>query len=136
MARALRQLRSARWELLRGNRPEGRNPPEPGSVEQMNDKTRARIPARSGSAILGALFLASPAAARITRITVDCREAFSYQGQASTSYEKAVGHAFGELDPFHPLNVIITDIQLAREMRVAWLNTPRRYSPQACAYVG
>ncbi|MBI4185343.1 MAG: hypothetical protein HY521_15225 [Proteobacteria bacterium] len=46
--------------------------------------------------------------ARVTRIVIDSAAAISGQ-----PYEALRGRAFGELDPDHPLNAIITDLQLA-----------------------
>src|SRR5579864_5470303 len=65
-----------------------------------------------------ALILAwgAPANARITRIVIDHRESPAYQGRffgETGQYERLTGHAYGELDPRDPVNVIITDIQLA-----------------------
>ncbi|HZA50319.1 MAG TPA: hypothetical protein VE549_06235, partial [Myxococcaceae bacterium] len=46
--------------------------------------------------------------ARVTRIVIDSTTPITNQ-----PYESLRGRAFGELDPNHPLNAIITDIQLA-----------------------
>ena len=62
------------------------------------------------------VLLAMPAHARITRIVIDHREAPAYKGQSfkdAGPYERITGHAYGELDPKDPLNVIITDLQFA-----------------------
>jgi hypothetical protein len=48
--------------------------------------------------------------ADVVKLTVEKREPFANQGQA---YEKLTGRFFGELDPKHPLNAIITDIEHA-----------------------
>jgi len=48
--------------------------------------------------------------ADVVKLTVEKREPFANQGQA---YERLTGRFFGELDPKHPLNVIITDIEHA-----------------------
>ena len=58
----------------------------------------------------------APANARITRIVIEHRDSPAYQGRffgETGQYERLTGHAYGELDPKDPLNVIITDIQLA-----------------------
>jgi alpha/beta hydrolase family protein len=64
-----------------------------------------------------ALFVcAAPSEARITRIVIEHRDSPGYQGQSfgeTGRYERLAGHAYGELDPRDPLNLIITDIQLA-----------------------
>ena len=44
------------------------------------------------------------------KIVVEQRQPFD---KAAAPYEKLTGHFFGELDPRHPLNAIITDIDLA-----------------------
>jgi len=51
---------------------------------------------------------APPTEARVIRIVID-----TTQPIANQPYEALRGRAFGELDPDHPLNAIITDIQLA-----------------------
>jgi hypothetical protein len=59
-------------------------------------------------------FSASPAFARITKIVIDTTVA----GGTSTTagpYETLTGRAFGELDPTHPLNAIIQDIELGKD---------------------
>ena len=48
--------------------------------------------------------------ADVVKLAVEKREPFASQGQA---YEKLTGRFFGELDPKHPLNAIITDIEHA-----------------------
>ena len=48
--------------------------------------------------------------ADVVKLAVEKREPFANQGQA---YEKLTGRFFGELDPKHPLNAIITDIEHA-----------------------
>ena len=69
-------------------------------------------------AALAALILgpASPSEARVTRIEVDTKASPAFGGQsfgAAGQYETLAGRAFGELDPKHPLNAIIQDIELA-----------------------
>ena len=56
------------------------------------------------------LFVAAHAGADVVRLVVDERQPFSNDAQP---YEKLTGHIFGELDPRHPLNAVITDIELA-----------------------
>ena len=53
---------------------------------------------------------AAPLHADVARLAVEKREPFTSQGVA---YEKLTGRFFGELDPKHPLNAIITDIEHA-----------------------
>ena len=65
-----------------------------------------------------ALTLCQPATARITRIVID--ETVPMPVPAGTvppavAYEQVAGRAFGELDPKHPGNAIIQDIQLAKD---------------------
>lgn len=58
----------------------------------------------------------SPAWARITRIVIDERQSPAYDGKSFGNvgqYERLVGRAFGEIDPKHKNNSIITDLQLA-----------------------
>ena len=58
------------------------------------------------------LIAASVAALRaeVVRVEVAKREAFA---NAAQPYEKLTGRFFGEIDPKHPGNAIITDIELA-----------------------
>jgi hypothetical protein len=46
----------------------------------------------------------------VVKLTVERREAFPNQAQP---YERLTGHFSGELDPNHPLNAIIADIEFA-----------------------
>src|SRR5689334_5527936 len=58
----------------------------------------------------------STAWARITRIVIDDRQSPAYGGKPfgnAGQYERLVGRAFGEIDPKHKNNSIITDLQLA-----------------------
>jgi hypothetical protein len=48
--------------------------------------------------------------AAVVKLTVEHREPFA---KAAQPYEKLTGHFYGELDPRHPLNSIITDLQFA-----------------------
>ncbi|HYX92715.1 MAG TPA: alpha/beta hydrolase domain-containing protein, partial [Myxococcaceae bacterium] len=54
--------------------------------------------------------LAQPAAARVVRIVIDTVSPLD-----NGAYEALSGRAFGELDPTHPLNAIIQDIQLGKD---------------------
>jgi hypothetical protein len=72
----------------------------------------------SALALLGALGPAVPAEARITRVEVDTMRSekptfggYSWPGVGQ--YEKIVGKAYGEVDPFDPKNAVIVDIELA-----------------------
>src|SRR5438034_150552 len=58
-------------------------------------------------AMVALLAWASPANARVTRIVIDSTTLLD-----SGAYESVSGRAFGELDPSHPLNAIIQDIDL------------------------
>ena len=59
-------------------------------------------------AAVALLVLAVPGQAQITRLVVERTEPLGHDG-----YERLTGHAYGELDPQHPLNVIITDLEFA-----------------------
>src|SRR5690349_13319443 len=59
-------------------------------------------------AALALLAIALPGQAQIARLAVERTEPLGSDG-----YERLTGHAYGELDPSHPLNVIITDLGLA-----------------------
>jgi hypothetical protein len=76
---------------------------------------------------LGVAFIATPADARITSIVIDCNRSQSPTFCAAPNnsptfgglsfgtvgqYEKLRGTAFGELNPSHPGNAVITDIEL------------------------
>ena len=70
-----------------------------------------------GRALLcaAALFVAAPADARITKVTVT-KESPTFGGYAWPGvgqYEKLTGKAFGEVDPLDPKNGVIVDIELA-----------------------
>jgi hypothetical protein len=54
------------------------------------------------------LLSAPPGQAQITRLAIERTEPLGLDG-----YERLTGHAYGWLDPAHPLNVIITDLGLA-----------------------
>jgi alpha/beta hydrolase family protein len=54
--------------------------------------------------------------ARVTRFIVEQRESPAYKGQSfgkAGQYEILMGRFFGEIDPTHPLNLVINDIRLA-----------------------
>lgn len=61
----------------------------------------------AGTLLLG---LWSPAQADVVKFVVEHRAPFANHGQP---YEKLTGRVFGEIDPSHPLNAIITDIEHA-----------------------
>ena len=63
-------------------------------------------------ALAGALVLAAPVEARVTKIVIDDRQPLSGQ---TLAYEQISGRAFGELDPSDPLNAIIQDIDLGKD---------------------
>src|SRR5690349_839889 len=63
-------------------------------------------------ALAGALVLAAPVQARVTKIVIDDRQPLSGQ---TLAYEQISGRAFGELDPSDPLNAIIQDIDLGKD---------------------
>src|SRR6185312_3452103 len=86
------------------------NPPLPGE-ERMGATNRA-----GWICALAALFLASGAEARITRIVVAKTESPFFEGKSFGSvgqYERITGTAYGEVDPAAPLNALIQDIALA-----------------------
>jgi hypothetical protein len=77
---------------------------------------RKGIPAAAFAALAAALLAAFTADARVTRIVVDTTVSPAFGGTSygtTGQYETLAGRAFGELDPAHPANSIITDIQLA-----------------------
>ena len=58
----------------------------------------------------------APMGARITKVVVENKESPAYQGKVfgkAGQFEILTGHYYGEIDPFHPLNLIINDIKLA-----------------------
>ncbi|HZR67588.1 MAG TPA: alpha/beta hydrolase domain-containing protein [Burkholderiales bacterium] len=69
-------------------------------------------------ALAGALVLAAPVEARVTRIVIDEQrdllKAPATAGQ-TLDYEQFAGHAEGVLDPRDPLNAIIQDIELGKD---------------------
>jgi len=64
------------------------------------------------AALAGALVLAAPVQARVTKIVIDDRQPLTGQ---TLAYEQVSGRAFGELDPRDPLNAIIQDIDLGKD---------------------
>src|SRR5467141_4462779 len=70
----------------------------------------------SAVALLSLLGIASTVEARITRIQITNTESPTFAGASFGSvgqFEKLTGTAYGEVDPHHPLNAIIQDIDLA-----------------------
>ena len=68
-----------------------------------------RVPVVGATLAAVALFVfAVPGRAQITRLVVESTETLGHDG-----YERLTGHAYGELDPAHPLNAIITDLEFA-----------------------
>jgi Alpha/beta hydrolase domain len=61
---------------------------------------------------LGVALLCTGVQAKVTRIEID--EILAMPGSAGPAYEMVAGRAFGELDPQHPRNAIIQDIELAK----------------------
>src|SRR5262245_41800551 len=61
------------------------------------------------------LGLSATAEARITRIVIDDRQPLAPVAGQTIVYEQISGRAFGELDPAHPLNAIIQDIELSTD---------------------
>ncbi|HEY6864522.1 MAG TPA: alpha/beta hydrolase domain-containing protein [Burkholderiales bacterium] len=75
---------------------------------------RLCTPLLAGLAAL--LIAAPPAQARVTRIVIDQPATpLSSTGQ-TIAYEQISGRAFGELDPADPLNAIIQDIDLGKDL--------------------
>lgn len=56
------------------------------------------------------LLFGTAAHADVVKLVVEKREAFAHAGRP---YEKLTGRFYGELDPRHPLNAVITDIEHA-----------------------
>ena len=71
---------------------------------------------RGGLVAAALLVCGASADARITRLVIEKKESPSYKGQSfgkAGQYEILSGHYYGEIDPNHPLNAVINDIQLA-----------------------
>jgi alpha/beta hydrolase family protein len=66
------------------------------------------------AALAGALVLAAPVEARVTKIVIDDQKPLASTGQ-TLAYEQISGRAFGELDPRDPANAIIQDIDLGKD---------------------
>ena len=62
---------------------------------------------------LAAVVVMGVAQAGVVKLVVEKREAFAGAANPTQAYEKLTGRFFGELDPAHPLNAIITDIEFA-----------------------
>src|ERR1041384_5914679 len=78
--------------------------------------TFARLLLAIALTTVGPLLLISSADAKITKVQITTRETPTFGGYAWPGvgqYEKIVGIAFGEVDPTHPQNALITDIALA-----------------------
>jgi alpha/beta hydrolase family protein len=70
----------------------------------------------SALATAGALVAAPPVDARIVKVEITTKESPTFGGYAWPGvgqYEKIVGRATGEVDPFDPKNALIVDIELA-----------------------
>ncbi len=65
---------------------------------------------RALGAVLVVIVASTSARADVVKLVVEKREALTRQGLA---LEKLTGRFFGELDPGHPLNAVITDIEHA-----------------------
>ncbi len=66
--------------------------------------------------VVGALVTTPAAEARITKVEITTTESPTFGGYAWPGvgqYEKLVGKAYGEVDPFDPKNAVIVDIELA-----------------------
>lgn len=88
------------------------------SVERQRFRTTVeslRILARCSAIFAVIIATAEPASAEVTRIEIQRREplADGYRFGRSGSYEKIVGRVTVELDPSHPANAVITDLELA-----------------------
>jgi len=71
-------------------------------------------------AAAGVLVVAPTADARITQVQITTRQTPTFGGYSWAGvgqYEKIVGKAFGEVDPFDPKNAVIVDLQLAPRNR-------------------
>jgi hypothetical protein len=71
-----------------------------------------RIAARLSAAVAAAFVAAPSAHARIDSVVIDSTTDIAATG-AAPAYKRAIGRAFGSLDPSLPVNALITDIQLA-----------------------
>src|SRR5262249_12593186 len=78
------------------------------AARPQNEEVRNMTQKPSFAVSLLLLFLAVPSHARITRLDIQRTSEASGDG-----YVTITGRAFGEVDPAHPLNSIIQDLQLA-----------------------
>ena len=87
------------------------------SVSRMNAPPRSLVPCVIAVVLAFATVgSARTAQAGITRVqitTVETPTFGGYSWQGVGQYEKIVGKAFGEVDPFDPKNAVIVDIELA-----------------------
>src|SRR5690242_7611394 len=67
------------------------------------------------AALAGALVLAAPVEARVTKIVIDDQKPLAATTGQTLDYEQISGRAFGELDPADPLNAIIQDVELGKD---------------------
>jgi Alpha/beta hydrolase domain len=77
---------------------------------------RGRVTLLVAVSLLSLLAMSSTVEARITRIQIPAVESPALGGASFGSvgqFEKLTGTAYGEVDPHHPLNAIIQDIDLA-----------------------
>jgi hypothetical protein len=84
----------------------------PGQFTLTEEMKMANRGIRVSVAVAAALLAAPPAIARITHIVAEPATTLPAVGPAG-EYERINGIAHGTLDPSHPANAIITDIQLA-----------------------
>src|SRR6185503_358015 len=61
------------------------------------------------------LGLSVTAEARVIQIVIDDRQPLAPVAGQTIAYEQISGRAFGELDPAHPLNAIIQDVELSKD---------------------
>lgn len=83
-------------------------------------RSRSSDPRRAGrlvACVLAALLLHAPSTwAGVVRLIVEHRESPAFEGRAfgaAGQYERLTGRFAGEIDPAHPLNAIINDIEFA-----------------------
>jgi len=66
-------------------------------------------------AAAGCLVASLPVQARVTRIVIDDTQPLPTATGQNIAYQQISGRAFGELDPRHPLNALIQDIELGKD---------------------
>lgn len=66
-------------------------------------------------AAAGCLVASLPVQARVTRIVIDDTQPLPTASGQNIAYQQISGRAFGELDPRHPLNALIQDIELGKD---------------------